>query len=246
MTTGEELAKEFWLVRALRRPGKWWWILAPGFLIVLVVVSYLLQEWIGASGNVASIVGLVISGGGIVLTIWAVLETQRIDREAKAQLQQSVQAAREQIAAAQTEMQRQLEEARKETRDALGKVRTALYLTDCREAYDLAKHARDAIRARQWGPARDMCEAMRRACLYIIHSGLAEADVQHLKQALTTLPLLLTTLTQYESEKPKVEELMGKQSQWEPLDGIKFVLETIDARNRSQVLEVPHGGQPSS
>ena len=180
-----------------------------------------------AAGDVASVASLIIGLPGFILTIWAVLETQRIERESK------------------REMQRQLEESRRETRDALRKVKTTLYLTDCREAYYLAKNTRDAIRAKLWAQAREKCEGMRRACLHIIHSGLAATDVQQLEQALQQLPPVLVALAQYESKRPKVEDLEDKQAQWDPLEGIKLVLETIDARNRAQVLEAPHGGEPT-
>jgi hypothetical protein len=233
---------EFWLLRWLRRPGKWWYALAPASLLVLGGVAILVRILFPAAGDVASVASLIIGLPGLVLTIWAVLETQRIERESKRELQQAVQAGEKRIAATQAEMQRQLEVARQETRDALSKVKTALYLIDCREAYDLAKTARNAIRARQWKDAREMCEAMRRACLLIIHCGLAAADVEQLEEKLENLTAVLATLRQYESDPPKVADLAGKLSQWDSLEDIKFVLETINARNRSQVLELPHAG----
>jgi hypothetical protein len=228
VATGDEPERDFWLPRLLRTLGRWWYVIGPGGLLVLGAGACLLRQLAPAAADVASILSLLIGLPGFVLTIWAVLETQRIERESK------------------KELQRQLEASRRETREALGKVKTALYLTDCREAYGLANNARDAIRARLWGQARQNCEGMRRACGYIVHSGLAVTEVEKLKEALDKLPPVLATLSEYESEKPKVADLAGKQGQWEPLEGIRFVLETIDARNRAQVLEAPHGGEPTS
>lgn len=162
MASQPQPRKEFWLVRLLRWPGKHWWWIAPTALLFFGLVSYLIQEWFPASGNVASILGLLISAVGFIVTIWTVLETQRIERQARDEIARALVDAGAAITAAQNE-----------TRDLIAQQRGRSL---CEDAVRLLGEARSSIRDGLWRRAAEKLQDAGGVCLRLGGSVIVRSE----------------------------------------------------------------------
>ena len=93
--------------------------------------------------NHATVYGLLVSVVGFMLTVGTVLETRRLNRRA------------------QQKLQNQVEEARRETRELILKIRNRSMGDLCEQAYSFASEARYAIRSSNWLRAAERCQDAR-------------------------------------------------------------------------------------
>lgn len=118
-------------------------ILLGGTLIVALVFYRETKPFVDRFGNHASVIGLVISVVGFTLTVWAVLETLRVSREAKVAIQAEIKRSAQ------------------ERRELLARLRLRVLADTCEQASLFASEARHAIRAQVWLRAAERSQDAR-------------------------------------------------------------------------------------
>src|SRR5205823_10429465 len=76
----------------------WKWIILLAAVAIAGMAIYFwpdLYAAFGWFGNVASVLGLLVSVVGFILTIWTVLETKRISQDAQERIQQAFNEAQQ-------------------------------------------------------------------------------------------------------------------------------------------------------
>jgi hypothetical protein len=126
-------------------------------LTLLVLTAWALtsyafpQQWINwcnAVGNQASVAGLFVSLVGFALTIWTLLLTQRIEREARARIERAVS------------------EAQAQAREAVTKIGKHLLTGEAARFRQLVRVIQRAVRGGRCERAARGCEGARHFCVH--------------------------------------------------------------------------------
>ncbi len=222
MANGEGPERDFWLVRALRWPGRGWYFIAPATLLGLGVGAYCLRTLAPAAGDIASIVGLVISAGGFILTIWAVLETQRIDRESKAQLR------------------RDIAKAQARTQEIVEQIGLDLTRAQCAEAHRRLTDALTATQHGHWSRAVEKLLEARMACRQLAGRGDVEVSEKIvLESGAEQLTSTISYLDDYKVRRATPSGAFPRKYR-APIDLLLNALEKLSGRLERQVMERAH------
>lgn len=193
-------------------------ILTP--LVLLVVPWAAVRAWSDPWGNIASVTGLLVSVLGFALTIWTILETQRISRRAE-----------QEITAAVIRSQQ-------ETRAFIARIGIQLLNDETQWAHRLVADLRQASRDCQWLLAIERCQQTKRACLRLLANPHLTGDEQlNLRESADELDLLPGYLERERLKRNQATPLArGKVKM---LERLRSRLDAIQERLLRQTLEVP-------
>lgn len=174
--------------------------------------------------NTASVLGLLVSIVGFILTLWTVRETQRVSREAQQQIEKEVAAAR------------------RETRQAVEKIALQLLQAECEGIYRLLMEARRSIRDGQWVRAAERCQEARQG---LVHLGAYRHLYSEEKDAFTAAAdELWETIAFIERYRLKPNPPAGLPlDKLQPLDRSLTHLEKTRSRLLQLFLEIPYANQ---
>ncbi|MGH7221678.1 MAG: hypothetical protein ACRELF_00455 [Gemmataceae bacterium] len=203
------------------------WYLLLGMAVVLGFLALFRQEvfaFIDRLANTASVLGLLVSIIGFVLTLWTVYETQRASRQAQNQIEKEVAAAR------------------RETQQAVEKIALQLLQAECEGIYRLLMEPRRAIRDGQWVRAAERCQEAKQG---LVHLGAyRHLDRQEKESFATGADDLQATIAFIERNRLKPNPPAGlPDDKLQPLDTALTQLERTRSRLLQLFLEIPYANQ---
>ncbi len=201
------------------------WYLPVGVVFLLGFVLLFIRElsaFIDRFANLASVLGLVVSIIGFMLTLWTVYETQRVSQNAQRQIEREVAAAR------------------KETRQAVEKIALQLLQAECEGIYRLLMEARRAIHDGQWIRSAEKCLESKQAIIRLGAYRQLESNEKLLFA--NGADDLQATIAFIERNRLKPNPPAGlPNDKLQPLDTLLTLLEKTRARILQLFLESPHG-----
>lgn len=211
-------------INRLLIPGCFVLIAAAVLLALLPLLRPEVSAFIDRFANTASVLGLLVSIIGFVLTLWTVYETQRASREAQRQIENEVNAAR------------------RETQQAVDKIALQLLQAECESIYRLLSEARRAIPDGQWERCAEKCRDAKQAIIRLD----AYRHVENEEKALFAAGAadLETTIAFIERNRLKSNPPAGlPNDKLQPLDTLLNLLERIRSRLLQLFLEIPYVNQ---
>jgi len=211
------------------------WILIATFcasvaiLVTGVLALVYLDEskpYIDRYANHAGVLGLFVSVIGFGLTVWTVFETLRVSTKAQREIQAAVG------------------DARKETKEFLGKIRIKMMEDTCDQAYSFAAEARHAIRTGSWLRAVEKCHDARQLGLRLLtFRELLETERVAIRVVVNDLK---TTIAFIERNRLKDDAPAGMpDDKLKPVDSLVDELEKVRSRLQQQFLEISHADDTS-
>jgi hypothetical protein len=213
---------------------RWPWLIAGSAVLLLVTGSFWerVRGFSDHYGNVASVGGLLVSVVGFVLTLWAVAETQRIEREARRKIEDAIAEAHEETKAA-------VAEVREQTRQAIEKIGLHLLVSEVEALQRLIIDLRQAGRDGPWERALFQCNEARAVALRATgNPHLLEDEKSYLREAVDDLRLTIRYIEEHRLPAPSVRGLPNKNTK--ALDDMIAAIGRVQARLRRQSLESPH------
>lgn len=212
-------------------PSSWWrrqgpWLRVSLALAALTVAGVVLTlakpEFTHAFGDTASVWGLWVSLVGFILTVWAVLETQRATREAQ-----------EKVAVA-------VADSRRETKQAVQKIALQLLREECESFSRLIHEAIRASEGQHWASVEEKFqEAQRLTTRLVLHRGLETDEKTVLMGAQSDLEQTVKYARTRRIGKGKTTTALPDTKR-SALEKLAMKVEAVLARLRQRVLEPPH------
>jgi len=238
VATSGEPEQEFWLVRALRKPGRHWWWIGPLVAAAGWVGSFLLQEAIPAAGNTASILGLVVTLVGLPLTLWAVLETQRVERKARQRVEEAIREAEEKIARSEKAMVA----SQDQIRQIIVQFGQGWFRQVCEEAYRLLKETRTGISEGRWERVTEKLLDTQRLCRSLAESTQLSAEEREaLVREHLNVDAVLTFIGRHRIGQERTLCWLPPE-QTAPVNALNAQIMAILARLSNPLPQVPHAG----
>ena len=158
------------------------------------------KPWIDAYGNLASMLGLMVSVGGFALTVWTIAETLRVTKKTQEELRLQIEKSRQ-------ELRQQIDSNRKETINLLASIRAKSLDDTCFQASSDAAEARAAIQSASWQLAIEKCRKARKFALHLLgYPLLIESEVLMIRGITEDLKTLIAFI-----EKNKLKEDASKK-----------------------------------
>lgn len=208
-----------------------WWVLAVFGVLLAVAALYSdevtavvnrIGNWASLLGLVLGLIALVVSVGGFWLTVWTVRETQRITQETHERVRAAVEAGRQ------------------ETRAAVRKIGFELAKVKCQDAYQRLLGVLASIAAHDWSRSIEKIREVQQACRQL--SGQNDVLIQE-RRELDAGADALTKLIRY-IETAKLQRTNPSpafvKEHRDLLETLLRTLDRLDARLKTQTLEVPH------
>ena len=172
-------------------------------------------------GNLAGVLGFVVSMIGFPLTVWTVFEAIRIN------------------AVAQAEIQKEIVSVREETKLLLSRIRLSSIGSICEQAFYYATEARNSIRSNLWHRAAERCHDARLLALDLLAYGELEAVESKTFRAVAED--LKTVVAFIERNRLKSQPTSGMPpDKIAPLDLLIDNLQIVRSRLKQNLLEYPH------
>ena len=205
-----------------------WIIVVAALLLAAIVIFYWpdLYAACGWFGNVASVLGLLVSLVGFMLTIWTVLQTQRMSKDA------------------QEKIQKAFSEAQEETRSAVERIGLHLLVTETDILLQIIMGLRQAGVQGQWQLAMAHCMEARLATMRLAgNPHLHEEENETLRSGGEDLNLIHRYI---ERERLGADAVIPglPDQKTKALDKMISALGQLQARLRKQTLEVPNADEP--
>jgi hypothetical protein len=173
-------------------------------------------------GNAASVLGLAVSLIGFALTILTLLETQRIEKDARRRIEEAVRTAQ------------------KETREAVAKIGLQLLAAESDSLRRLVSQIQEAHRGSLWTRAAEKCEeAQHLSILLAGNPHLNEEEKRGLRGGAEDLRIIANFIFKNRIPAGSVNNPLATK-QTDPLDKLVALTTGIQARLRATSLEVPH------
>jgi hypothetical protein len=170
------------------------WVLVLVFGVLLLGLTFVIALYHRESGtfaNVASIWGLFVALIGFVVTIYTMFETQRVNRNAQREVQETTLAAQRAIQEAARKAQEAVKNAQEQTRQFLERVRRGVREADFSTLRIWLRELRNAARLGDWHRALLLAEECPAVAERLRNAeGLEAGERQGLREGADNLRLL--------------------------------------------------------
>jgi hypothetical protein len=195
------------------------------------------QGWSGAATFWGFIVGIV----GFALTIWTVLQVEKVNREAQQQVGLILGQAQVRVELSVQRAQQTVERAEQQTREATTRIGEHLLVWEGESLTRLVLAAIQAAETLQWNVVLAMCqEAAHAGVMLAANPVLEENERTALRAASDELTVIMGWVRKNRAEKAASASLVLPAQQLDRLLAMRRLVSEIQARLRGRMLGVFH------